>query len=110
MTVIYEDFVWKMCSDASKGSQRDLLLTAALGLTGESGEFADEVKKFFFHPWVDEDLGDLARYDAFRERAIKELGDNLWYMALAARALGTTLKDIEQANITKLTNRYPDRV
>ena len=46
---------------------------AALGLTGEAGEVADEVKKCMYqgHPWQP-------------SKIIEELGDVLWYVALMA--------------------------
>ena len=72
------------------------LCNVALGLTGESGEFADSVKKHLFqgHPI---DVMNLA----------EEIGDVLWYCALAASALPFTLDEIAQRNIEKLKKRYP---
>jgi NTP pyrophosphatase (non-canonical NTP hydrolase) len=75
----------------------DLLLTA-LGLTGEGGEFADMVKKLVYH---DTPLD--------RDKAIKELGDVLWYVARGCMALGVTLGDVAERNLTKLLVRYPDQ-
>lgn len=68
-----------------------------LGLTGEAGEFADLVKKHLFHgrPLV-------------LEKAAKELGDTLWYLAMAADALGLSLSEVATLNIEKLRARYPD--
>lgn len=73
------------------------LQNAALGLAGESGEVADLIKKASFqgHP-VDE------------EHLAEEIGDILWYCALAATGLGLDLDDIAQNNINKLMRRYPD--
>ncbi len=75
----------------------DRLICAALGLTGESGEFADIVKKVAYqgHP-LD------------KVKAIKELGDVLWYVALGAAALGVGLDEVAAANVEKLRKRYPD--
>lgn len=72
------------------------LLNAALGLAGESGEVADLIKKAKFqgHP-LDED------------KLVEELGDVLWYVALAAEVLGVSLEDIMHRNIDKLWSRYP---
>lgn len=72
------------------------LQNAALGLAGEAGEFADSIKKTSFqgHP-VDE------------AHLAEEIGDILWYCALAAKALNKSLADIAQANIDKLSRRYP---
>jgi NTP pyrophosphatase (non-canonical NTP hydrolase) len=73
------------------------LLNGALGLTGESGEVADLVKKSMFqgHKW---DFDHIA----------KELGDILWYVAETATAIGEDLETIMQMNIDKLMKRYPD--
>lgn len=73
------------------------LLNWALGLTGESGEFADLVKKHVFH---EHDLDD--------DKAVKELGDILWYVARAAKTLGFSLSDVAQMNVDKLLARYPN--
>lgn len=76
----------------------DDLLHAALGLSGEVGEFADALKKHFF-------------YGAPLDRANckEELGDILWYIALGAAALGTTLGELAEQNIAKLRKRYPEK-
>ena len=72
------------------------LLNAALGLAGEAGEFADSVKKIRFHG-----------HESDPDELIKELGDLLWYTALAAHALGVPLAQVAERNITKLRGRYP---
>lgn len=75
-----------------------LLINASLGLCGESGEVADEIKKNAFHG------------HALNEQAIKkELGDILWYLNLAADLLGYSLEEIAIANIEKLRKRYPNK-
>lgn len=73
------------------------IINCALGLTGESGEFAELVKKANFqeHPFN-------------KEEAIKELGDSLWYIAVAAKKLGVPLSDVMKINIEKLKQRYPE--
>lgn len=73
------------------------LMHAALGLTSEAGEFADAVKKHLVYG-----------RDLDRVNAAEEVGDLLWFCALAARALGVPLADIAQANVEKLHRRYPD--
>lgn len=70
-------------------------LNAALGLTGEAGEFNDMLKKWIFH---DKELD--------TEHLKKELGDVCWYIALACDAFGWDLDEILQKNIDKLTARY----
>lgn len=72
------------------------LVNAALGLAGESGEVADLIKKVEFQGHIlDED------------KLVEELGDVLWYVALAAETLGVPLEDIMRRNIDKLWSRYP---
>lgn len=57
------------------------IFNAALGLNGEAGEFADLVKKINFHGHTQDN-----------DHLIKELGDALWYIALAAQILGIDLE------------------
>lgn len=73
------------------------LVIRALGLAGEAGEFADLVKKWAGHG-----------HDLDHEKATKELGDVLWYVATVAEALGLPLEDVAAANVAKLRARYPD--
>ena len=73
------------------------LLNGVLGLTGESGEVSDLVKKGIFH----EKGIDL-------EHLKKELGDCAWYLAMICDACGFTLDDVMQTNIDKLKARYPE--
>lgn len=73
------------------------LIIAALGLTGEAGEFADLIKKHKFH-----------FHELDRDKAIKELGDVCWYIARACLALDTTLSEVMRGNIEKLKQRYPE--
>lgn len=66
----------------------------ALGLAGESGEFADKVKK----AWRNGTPLD-------RAAAIRELGDVLWYIAAAARDIGSSLEEVGRVNLAKLVDR-----
>ena len=75
----------------------DQLNNAALGLAGESGEFCDLLKKVTYQ----DKPADVNHFK-------KELGDILWYIALATTALETDLSDIAETNIAKLKARYPD--
>ena len=73
---------------------------AALGLTTEVGEYTTEVKRMvIYEKPLDEDR---------RAHMAEELGDIMWYMAIAADALGLPLEGICQANIAKLQARFPD--
>ena len=84
--------------DAVAPSAGDKAITImALGLTGESGELADHVKKYIGHG-----------HPFDRDYVAKELGDILWYVANLADVLGIPLDDIGTANIEKLIARYPD--
>lgn len=76
-----------------------LLLTSAIGLAAEGGEFAEIPKKIFFQgkPFNEE-----ARYHMKRE-----LGDIFWYWTNACRALGLDPNDVIQENVNKLESRYP---
>ena len=78
-------------------SDKEQLTNAVLGLTGEAGEVADIVKKGFFQG-----------HTIDRDELINELGDVLWYVALACTVLEEDLGDIMQANIDKLRARYPE--
>ena len=82
-----------------KGSNIQRLLTAAVGISAEGGEFMEIVKKMVFQgkPWN----------DANREHLIVELGDVMWYVAQACMALDTTFDEIIEMNVEKLEARYP---
>lgn len=69
---------------------------AVVGLAGEAGELASLVQKWLYYG---------KRFE--REHALEELGDCLWYVALACTALGAEMADVMAANIDKLLTRYP---
>lgn len=71
----------------------------ALGLTGESGEVADKVKKV-----IRDKGGNFQPFDV-RLAIAKELGDTLWYCATLANDLGFTLEDVAKMNVDKLQSR-----
>ena len=75
------------------------LLTASVGLSAESGEFTEVVKKIIFQgkPLDEDNVYHLKR----------ELGDICWYLAVACTALNTTLDEILVMNVEKLSARYP---
>ena len=75
------------------------LLTAALGLTAESGEFTEVVKKIILQgkPYNEDNVFHMKR----------ELGDICWYIAQACMALDTTFDEIIEMNVDKLKARYP---
>ena len=110
----YTEFVDAVTSSESKSSEsfsvrlRELygeglpverLLTAAVGMSAESGEFIEVVKKMIFQgkPVNEENLFHLKR----------ELGDIMWYVAQACMALDTDFNEIIEMNVEKLKSRYP---
>ena len=75
------------------------LLTAALGLAAESGEFTEVVKKIILQG---------KRYNKDNVFHMKrELGDICWYIAQACMALDTSFDEIIEMNVDKLKKRYP---
>ena len=76
------------------------LLTAALGMNAEAGEFTEVVKKIFLQgkSYNEENVFHLKR----------ELGDICWYIAQACMALDTNFNEILQMNYEKLSARYPE--
>ncbi len=111
----YQDFVREVTSAESnypdKLTQRiadintnttinpSLLLTAAMGLAAETGEFAEIPKKMLFQgkPVNEENIFHMKR----------ELGDIMWYWINACRALNLDPNDVLEENIKKLESRYP---
>ena len=75
------------------------LLTAALGISAEAGEFTEVIKKIILQgkPYNEENVFHLKR----------ELGDICWYLAQACMALDTTFDEIIEMNVEKLQSRYP---
>jgi len=76
-----------------------LLLTGALGMAAETGEFCEIPKKIFFQG------------KALNEEAVfhmkRELGDIMWYWINACRALNLNPNDVIAENVRKLESRYP---
>ena len=83
----------------ANGADIPHLLTAALGLTAESGEFTEVVKKIILQgkPYNEDNVFHMKR----------ELGDICWYLAQACMALDTTFDEIIEMNVEKLKARYP---
>ena len=82
-----------------EGSNIQRLLTAAVGISAEGGEFMEIVKKMLFQgkPWSHDN----------REHLIIELGDVLWYVMQACKALHVSLDEVIEGNVEKLKKRYP---
>ena len=112
---VYCDFVTKVTSDPSlkiedlkesldniqNNSDIDVprLLTGALGLGSEAGEFVEIVKKMVLQgkPADEDNIFHMKR----------ELGDIMWYIAQACMALDTNFNEIIEMNVDKLKSRYP---
>jgi NTP pyrophosphatase (non-canonical NTP hydrolase) len=92
----YQQFAARTAADLIPHDEHTII-TMALGLTGEAGEAADLVKKWYAHG-----------HPLDSEKLKKELGDILWYVAGQATANGWTLADVATTNIEKLTARYPE--
>ena len=75
------------------------LLTAAVGMSAESGEFTEVIKKIIFQgkPVNEGNLFHLKR----------ELGDIMWYVAQACMGLSVSFNEIVEMNVEKLEARYP---
>ena len=95
----YTALVQRMTALEAEDADVCKLLTAALGLTAESGEFTEIVKKIVFQgkPYNNENVFHMKR----------ELGDICWYIAQACMALDTTFDEIIEMNVNKLEARYP---
>lgn len=111
----YKEFVQEVTSDESNyhhlmsnrmseiertyGINPSLLLTAAIGLSSEGGEFTEIIKKAVFQGKpLDEDV---------QFHLKRELGDIIWYWINACRALGIDPNDVVTENVRKLEARYP---
>tara|TARA_B100000927_G_C16272098_1_gene391950 strand:+ start:166 stop:576 length:411 start_codon:yes stop_codon:yes gene_type:complete len=111
----YKDFVEKVTSIQSNdtgalavqleklendsGVNMALLLTGAIGIASEGGEYAEIVKKCIFQgkPMDDETKFHIKR----------ELGDIAWYWINSCRALGIDPNEVLTENVQKLKSRYP---
>ena len=82
----YQCFIESVSSLDGKGANIHRLLTAAVGISAEGGEFMEIVKKMVFQgkPWNDDN----------REHLIIELGDVMWYVMQACAALYVSLEDV----------------
>ena len=95
----YSDFLTRLHSLEVEGFPTERLLTAAVGMSAEAGEFTEIVKKMVFQgkPVNEENLFHLKR----------ELGDIMWYWINACRALRLDPNEVIAENVNKLKARYP---
>jgi len=95
----YEAFIYRLQEIEGQGFHSERLLTAAVGMSAEAGEFTEVVKKIIFQgkPVNEENLFHLKR----------ELGDIMWYVAQACIGLDISLDEVMEMNVEKLVARYP---
>ena len=82
-----------ICQSIKEGD----LIDVAMGLSGETGEVVDLIKKHLFqgHPLS-------------REKMLEEAGDVAWYLAYLCTALKADMSEVFEGNIRKLMLRYPE--
>ena len=85
--------------EADSDVNMSLLLTGGIGLSSETGEFNEIIKKCIFQgkPLNDETVYHLKR----------ELGDIIWYWISSCRALDLDPNEVIKENVNKLKARYP---
>jgi NTP pyrophosphatase (non-canonical NTP hydrolase) len=93
-------FIDRLLELREKGFPTERLLTAAVGMSAEAGEFTEVVKKIVFQGKSvnEENLFHLKR----------ELGDVMWYVSQACIGLDISIEEIIQMNFEKLSARYPE--
>ena len=96
----YSEFLKRLHNLEVEGFPTERLLTAAVGMSAEAGEFTEIVKKMVFQgkPVNEENLFHLKR----------ELGDIMWYVSQACLGLDISLEEVIQMNFEKLSARYPE--
>lgn len=94
----YVDFQTRL-NELNTECQIERLLTASVGLSAESGEFMEIMKKMIFQgkPWNEENEFHIKR----------ELSDIVFYLQTACLALNIDIEDVIKMNIEKLEARYP---
>jgi len=96
----YSEFLSRLHNLEVEEFPTERLLTAAVGMSAEAGEFTEIVKKIVFQgkPVNQENLFHLKR----------ELGDIMWYVSQACLGLDISLEEVIQMNFEKLSARYPE--
>ena len=92
-------FEYRIQELRGEGFETHRLLTAAVGMSAEAGEFTEVVKKIIFQgkPVNEENMFHMKR----------ELGDIMWYVAQACMGLNVSLDEVIEMNVDKLKARYP---
>lgn len=78
--------------------QMSRIIHAAMGISTESGEVMDILKKHFIY-----------RKPIELSRFADEIGDLMWYCALMLDACGYSFPQVMEANIAKLKARFGDK-
>ena len=79
--------------------ERDSLLNAVMGLSGEAGEILEHVKKGLFQG-----------HSIDKGKLVEELGDVVWYVDYLRAVLSVEWAGVLEGNVKKLEKRYPERV
>ncbi len=96
---MYNRIVEIETTESQMGVNMSLLMTGAIGISAEGGEFMEIVKKCVFQGKpMDEDT---------QFHAMRELGDIMWYWMNSCSALGIDPNDVIAENVNKLKKRYP---
>lgn len=90
--------VWNFAGRASSVEMEKL--NAYIGLSSESGELLDILKKEVFHTPKPSEF--------YRDKKLSEFGDVLYYLTKAADLEGFTFKEILAYNKKKLESRHPE--
>jgi len=95
----YSDFSARLADLQTQEFPTERLLTAAVGMSAEAGEFTEIIKKIIFQgkPVNQENIFHLKR----------ELGDIMWYVMQACIGLDVSLDEVVEMNVDKLIKRYP---
>ena len=88
----FVNFLFQMKNEGPDG-----YLHAAVGLSGESAEILDHMKKH----WV---YGS----EINRAEVIEEMGDAFHYFVMLMIMMGIDLRDVINGNVAKLRKRYPN--
>lgn len=80
------------------------LVHGIIGMITESGELGEALLEAL----LKHIRGDGAVLEIDRVNMVEEIGDQLWYIALALRALGSSFEDAMTRNLAKLSKRFPD--
>lgn len=94
----FKDYQDNAIKTAKAGDFKFNLTHAAMGLSGEAGEFTDCIKKYVVYG-----------QSLDSKNAAEELGDVLWFVALACETLSVSMEKIAEQNIAKLQARYPEK-